>query len=275
MKRMPRIALTFGVLLLPLSAVAASNLCQEASRSASMAAQDYRNAVGKMKTSCNSSYLECEQARALVNEALQQVNLASASMSTACVFEYPVLDDLLPFTSATVLAAIDLVPESVAVPCDVFSASYGEFRIGCPNSWMLNIPKSNFTASNASDTSFTYSGSINVSATVPIAYELRTPVGDLLSGSCNITVGTATGVPIAGTATFSSSLPGGYFNRLQMQVDSIGVNAISQDGCGVISAFADIYRPFVESTYTNVLRQAFTPPLLCGVLGPELFGPCP
>ena len=271
MKSLALSLLLSGSLLFSVSAVAASNTCQEASHNASKAAQDYRNLAGKMKASCNSSYQECEQNRAQVATALQEVTLANEAMSVACVFVYPVLDDALPFTSATVMAAIDLLPESVAVPCAVVTGPLGEARIGCPSSWILNIPKSNVSISNASSTTFAFSGTINVSATIPIAFEFLS-IG---VGSCNLTVGTASGVPVSGTATFSSSLPGSYFNRLQLQVDSIGVDAISQSGCGIFSTVADFVRPLVEDMYVSVLRQTYTPPLLCGALGPELFGPCP
>jgi len=268
MRKIASLLLTLGTLLFCVSAFS-SEICPELSRNASRLAQDYRNAVNKVRIACDSSFTQCNQSREIANELLGQLVAANQSMLEACEFIVPPVDDSFPVTAATVLSAMDTFPTSALIPCMQFDTgtSFGVVRVGCPNGWVLNVPRSPVTISPLTETSFSYS---LVLAEGGSASALIDPP---LLASCTLTVSTPTGVPITGIASFSSATTGGPVNRLTLSVSSIALNA-QFSGCGAISDLANLVEGFVLSQVQNFIVQSVTGQF-CGAEGPPLFGPCP
>jgi hypothetical protein len=264
MKRIASLAVMFGTLLFSIPAIAGET-CPDTSRAASMLAQDYRLAVGKVRIACDRSSVDCTQNRIHADQILNQLIDAHQAMLVACVFTGPVLDDSLPVTAATIVAAIDLVPESLLLPCNVIGGP-ANLELGCPNGSLLNITKSNLVVLPAALPSFSYSLTVNLNGSIPISSTF---------GSCNLTLSTPTGIPVSGTATFSSSSSTGTpLNRLRLISSPISLQSLQFSGCGALSGILEQVLTFVsgslETTITAILSPQF-----CGATGPELFGPCP
>ena len=104
----------FGILLFSFSAIsrAAKDDCAEAIRVASKVGQDYRQAVGKVRTACDTSAQQCSQSLASVEQTLSLLTEANRAVYDACVFVLPPVDDSLPVSAATVAAAMDAFPVS-------------------------------------------------------------------------------------------------------------------------------------------------------------------
>ena len=264
MKRIVSVTVMFGTLLFSIPAIA-SETCPDDSRTASMLAQDYRLALGKVRIGCGKSSEDCDQSRIQADQILYQLIAAHQAMLIACVFTGTVVDDSLPVTAATVVAAIDLVPESLLLPCNVVGG-LAELEIGCPNGSLLNIPRSNLVVLPATLPTFSYSLTVNISGSIPISSAF---------GSCTLTLGTRTGIPVTGTATFSSSSSTGVpLNRLRLITDPISVQSLEFSGCGVLSGVLDQVATFVSGSLQPTIT-AILSPQFCGAEGPELFGPCP
>jgi len=268
MKKTASLMLLVGTLLVS-SAAISNEMCPELARAASKAAQDYRQAAGKVRAACDSSYEECNQSQVQADQMLALQVAANQAMKDACEFVFPVTDDALPVTAETVAAAIDTYPLSALIDCRVVADAFHEAAIGCPN-WVLNVPRSVTTVSPLTATSFMYSFYVNASGSIPVR-------GSILgsSYSCTLSVtSNSPGVLITGTATFSSSTPGGPFNQLQLTVNSINAATVQFSGCGVIGAILDLVQDTVMSSITQVAVTAYSSNF-CGVEGPELFGTCP
>lgn len=267
MRKIASLLLTLGTLLFCVSAFS-NEICPDLSRNASRLAQDYRNAVNKVRQACDSSFTQCNQSRQIANELLGQLVAANQSMLEACEFILPPVDDSFPVSAATVLSAIDTFPTSALIPCMGVESGFGLIRVGCPNGWVLNVPRSPVTISPLTPTSFSYSlvladgGSASVSIDPPFPFP-----------SCALTASTPTGIPVAGIASFSSAIADGPVNRLTLSVSSIALSA-QFSGCGAISDFADLFEGLVLSQIENFIVQSVTGQF-CGAEGPPLFGPCP
>jgi hypothetical protein len=175
--------------------------------------------------------------------------------------------DSLPVTAETVVDAIDSLPETLLVPCNfVIIPPGGNLELGCPNGWLLNFPRSDLVVSSATPTSFSYSLNVNTSGSIPVSSSV--------AGSCTLTFGTPTGVPVTGTATFSSSSDGAPLNRLQLLVNTISSDSVQFSGCGALSSLLDVLEAYlsssIETTVADILSEQF-----CGAKGQKLFGPCP
>lgn len=267
MRKIASLALTLGTFLFCVSAFS-NEMCPDLSRNASRLAQDYRNAVNKVRLACDSSFTECNESREKANELLGQLIAANQSMLGACEFIVPPVDDSFPVTAATVLSAIDTFPTSALIPCQTVDGGIlGTIRVGCPN-WVLNVPRSPVTVLPLTPTSFSYSLVLAAGSSASVFIE-----PEFLLPSCTLTASTPTGIPIVGIATFSSATPGGPVNRLQLNVSSISLNA-QFSGCGALSEFANIIEGFVLSRVESFIVQAASG-LFCGAEGPPLFGPCP
>jgi hypothetical protein len=270
MKKIASLTLLLGAMHFTVPAISADE-CADAIRAASGLAQDYRNAVGKVRLACDRSSLECEQARDSAATALSLLNESYGGVVTACFF---VADpshgnDSIKVSAATVAAAVDLFPESVLVPCFTESFLGVGFEVGCPNGSIINVPRSNLSIQpGATPTVFNVSLNVGLAASTPI----RVP---FLGTTCTLTASAApSGEPVTGTATFSSSTEGGPTNRLTLAVTSASANSVSFSGCGVISEYINVLGDFM----LGVFRQQIIGTLsgtLCGAVGPELFGPCP
>jgi len=267
MKRITSFGLAVGILLSSNAAFSGDDACSAASRAASKAAQDYRNAVGKVRTACDSSLTDCAQRRAEADEILDTVVAANETVLLACRFTDAAHDDSLPVTAETVAAAIDSLPEAILMSCNVVDSPVGPLQFGCPGGWLLNLQETNLLVSTAATTSFNYSLNLNASGAVPV-------VSSLL-GSCTLSVGTPTAIPIAGTATFSSSSEGGTFNRLQLAVTELSLNSVGLSGCSLLSSILDLYFPLFSSSLEAAIESAVFARQFCGATGPEVFGPCP
>ena len=269
MRKIASLSLTLGTLLFCVSAFS-SEICPDLSRNASRLAQDYRNAVNKVRQACDSSFTQCNQSREIANELLGQLVAANQSMLEACEFIVPPVDDSFPVTAATVLSAMDTFPTSALIPCmEVDSGTgFGSIRVGCPNGWVLNVPRSPVTISPLTPTSFSYSLVLANGGSASVLIDPPSPFV-----SCTLTVSTPTGVPVAGIASFSSAITGGPVNRLTLSVSSIALNA-QFSGCGVISDLANAVEGLVLSQVQNFIVQSVTGQF-CGAEGPPLFGPCP
>ncbi len=264
MKKIASLTLLVATLLFSISAIS-SETCPEVSRAASKAAQDYRQAVGKVRTACDSSFEECSQSRALADQMLAILIAANDAVSAACTFVNPNTDDALPVTPETVAAAIDTLPLSVLIPCQAFDTGQGLVEVGCPSGWVLNIPRTLNAVTPLTADSFSFSLNVNASGSIPIRYGVA---------SCSLTVGTLTGVPVLGTATFSSSVVGGTVNRLQLAATSISTASLNFSGCFGFDDIVNFIAPFVHSSIEQLMIVALTRQF-CGATGPELFGACP
>jgi hypothetical protein len=171
MKATVALAVLALLAVLPHSAWSAPNssqTCSGASRAASKAAQDYRNAVGAVDTACNRSSEECQQQRLQANQMLDVAIAANEAMLAICTFTGGKGDDALPVTAETVAAAIDLLPETVLIPCEVFNAGSLSVSAGCPDGRLLNLQETNLTVSTASATSLNYGFNLHVATSIPI-----------------------------------------------------------------------------------------------------------
>lgn len=270
MKKIAPVTLLLGALLFSISAIS-SELCPEISRAASKAAQDYRNAVGKVRMACASSFQECSEGRARADQMLGLLVAANEAMLAECVFIFPTTDDSLPITPETVAAAIDTFPVSALINCETFvSGSVFEVAIGCPSGWIINIPRSSPTLAQVTDTSFTYSVHLSAFASIPISASI---LGAPVSCTLNVTTNSP-GVLVSGTATFSSSTIAGSINRLQLQVNTIDLGAAQLSGCATLGDVINFVGPTVLSSARQLVATALSG-TFCGAEGPELFGPCP
>jgi hypothetical protein len=82
MKRIASFTVMFGTFLFTIPAVA-NETCPDASRAASKVAQDYRNAVGKVRIACDKSSEECSQSRVQADQILNLVIEANRAMLVA------------------------------------------------------------------------------------------------------------------------------------------------------------------------------------------------
>jgi hypothetical protein len=94
-----------------------------------------------------------------------------------------------------------------------------------------------------------------------------------LLGSCTLTVATPTAIPMAGTATFSSSSEGGAFNRLQLALNTPSLDAVQFSGCGLFSGVLELILPLLTSSLEATVTSVLFGQQLCGAAGPEVFGP--
>jgi hypothetical protein len=179
-------------------------------------------------------------------------------------FTGPVLDDSLPVTASTIVAAIDLVPESLLLPCNDIGAGVN-LQLGCPNGSIVNIPRSNLVVLPATLPTFNYSLTVNVSSSIAVSS---------IIGSCTLTVSTPTGIPVTGTATFSSSSSGTPLNRLRFTTSPISLQSLQFSGCGSLSSVLPVLFGSVSGSLETTIN-AILSPQFCGATGPELFGPCP
>src|SRR5262245_4986567 len=250
------IALFVGLPQIAQGTPSSSGTCSGASRTASKAAQDYRDVVGKVDAACNSSAEDCQQERLQANQTLDIAIAANEAVLAICTFTGGKGDDALPVTAETVTAAIDLLPETVLIPCRVFDLGTLSVSAGCPDGWLLNVRETNLTVSTATATSFNYGFNLHVAASIPIN---APPV------SCTLTATSPlAGIPVTGTASFLTSSVAGPLNRLQLTFAPI--SNLQIDGCGVLSSVADLLISIPSSPLQNLLstRQ------LCGATGPEL-----
>ena len=271
MSRLASLALMFATLFFSVSAISASSsqACQDAARTASQLAQDYRQAVGKVRLACDRSSAECDASRAQADTVLNLVLAANEAVRAACTFASPPgPDDSLPVTASTVLAAIDSLPDSVLIPCNTTTINGFVFEIGCTSGSLVSVPTSNVNvSSSASPNVFNYSAGVSVSGSFPVRS---------LLGSCTLTLTSPATAPVlvTGSATFSSSSAGGPVNRLQLRANPISLQSLNLSGCGIISDIISLLGPyvfqFVETQIVSLLSQRF-----CGAVGPELFGTCP
>ena len=269
MKKIASLTLLIGTFLFSASAIS-SEACSELSRAASKAAQDYRNAAGKVRKACDTSFEECLQSHAQADQMLALLSTANQAMKEACEFVFPITDDSLPPTTQTVLAAIDTFPVSALVPCTSTQVSdYLSIEAGCPNGWTINLPRSNVTVSPVTATQFNYSGLLNPSGSIPVRYEI---FGSAFT--CTLQFSTSSPISVGGTANFFSSSAGGTLNRLELQVTSNSTPALELSGCG---ANAEVLEFLVNAVggYLPSIARAGLSGTFCGVEGPELFGPCP
>lgn len=265
MKTRVWLMLMLGTVLFASPAFSAES-CAGASRAASKAAKDYRNVAGKVRTACDSSSEECQQRRDEAEAMLDLVVAANEAMQAACTFTGGgETDDSLPVTAETVTAAIDLLPESVLVPCSSENMGSITAEIGCPNGWVLNLSETDLVVSSATTTSFNYALTLHLNGSIPIDISV---LG--LPTSCTLTVDAPGGISMTGVATFSNSVAGGPLNRLQLVPNPISYQALQFSGCSHVPEVADPVLALVSAYADNVLSFQ-----VCGATGPELFGSCP
>jgi hypothetical protein len=191
---------------------------------------------------------------------------ANEAMLAICTFTGGKGDDALPVTAETVAAAIDLLPETVLIPCEVFNAGSLSVSAGCPDGRLLNLQETNLTVSTASATSLNYGFNLHVATSIPI------DIGPPISSSCTLTASSPlAGLPVTGTASFLASSAGGPLNRLQLAFAPISTSNLQISGCSILSGFAEL----LVSIASSPLQSLFSTLQLCGATGPQLFGPCP
>src|SRR5262245_25227134 len=156
-----------------------SETCSGASQTASKAAQDYRNAVGKVDIACNSSAEECQQQRLQADAVLNTAISANQQMLAVCTFTGGSKgNDSLAVAEDTVTAAIGLLPETVLIPCKVLNFGGVTVSAGCPNGWLLNLQEIALTVLTATATSFDYTFNLHLVGSIPI------DAGPPFSSSC-------------------------------------------------------------------------------------------
>ena len=259
-----------GTWLLSVPAISSEG-CTDAAQAASKLAQEYRLAVGKVRTGCNRTADECNQLRAQADAKFDLLNAANSTMLAACLFGDPSVDDSLPVTAATVTAAIESLPEAVFIACGAFTfGPLSEVLFGCPGGTMMNAPRSELTVSSGlSANEFNYSMRVNGTGSIPVALVQ----GGLIVGTCDLSV--SFNMTVAGSATFSSSVEFGVVNRLVLGVGTINTDEFLPSGCGfldgsVLGAVVGTIASIVQGQVSSTLSRQF-----CGITGPELFGPCP